>query len=208
MRNRLWHSFLERLKFCKEAVRTEFKSRRWYRILTAVSALSTLLTFVGLFVTLRIPLPKLSWQSWLIAFLITLMILALLVMEAVYRFHERTVDELDTKYEERSRNIEKLSEIYGSGNELIRQFNGDRPSVGELKYWAERLDKALYACYGPSGIAKFDDNRGYSLKVPEAESEQSNWLYMTWLRVGDLIKDERPRENERPILPDEYYSNI
>lgn len=176
--------------------------------MVSASAVSTVLTFVGLFVTIRIPLPRLPWQDWLIALLVTLIILALLVIEASYRFYERTINELNAEHESHSRKLERLSEIYGSGNELLRQFSGDRPTVGALKYWAERLDKALYACYGSSGVAKFDDNRGYSLKVPEAESEQSNWLYMTCLRVGDLIKEEDPQESERPILPEEYYSNI
>lgn len=172
------------------------------------SVVSNILTFVGLFVTPRIPLPQLSLQGWLIAFLVTLISLALLIIEAIYRFHERTVNELNAEHESRSRNLEKLCEIYGSGNELIRQFSGDRPTVAALRYWAERLDKVLYDCYGSSGVATFDDNRGYSLEVPEAESEQSNWLYMTWQRVGDLIKEERPRKDEKLMLPEEYYLNV
>src|SRR5215213_8162775 len=115
MRNRLWYSFLRRLKFCKVVVWTEFKSQRWYQILMAISILSTVLTFVGLFVTIRIPLPMLSWQGLLIAFLVTLISMALLVTEAIYRFHERTVNELNAEHESRSHNLEKLSEIYGSG---------------------------------------------------------------------------------------------
>lgn len=208
MRNRFWHSFLLRLKFYKVAVWTEFKSRRWYQVIMTASVVSNILTFVGLFVTPRIPLPQLSLQGWLIAFLVTLISLALLIIEAIYRFHERTVNELNAEHESRSRNLEKLCEIYGSGNELIRQFSGDRPTVAALRYWAERLDKVLYDCYGSSGVATFDDNRGYSLEVPEAESEQSNWLYMTWQRVGDLIKEERPRKDEKLMLPEEYYLNV
>jgi hypothetical protein len=174
----------------------------------ATSVLSNILSFVGLFFTPRIPLPQLSLLGWLIVFLTTLMILALLVMEAVYRFHKRTVDELDAEHEKQSRNIEKLSEIYGRGNELLLQFKIDRPTVAALRYWAERLRKTLYECYGSSGVAKFDDNRGYSLEVPEAETEQSNWLYMTWQRVGDLIKEERPWKDEKLRLPDEYYRDV
>jgi hypothetical protein len=98
----------------------------------------------------------------------------------------------------RVHNIANLSEIHGRGQQLLVDFRDGRPSVAVLRQWSERLKKTLYKCYGLSGENKFSD-RGYSMEVPLEESEQSNWLYMTCLRVEDLIKEESP-QSER-LLP-------
>lgn len=110
-------------------------------------------------------------------------------------------------FDRRVKNIEKLSRVYGRAEQLLLAFNGDKPSVGALKQWAEMLKKVLYECYGLSGESKFDDNRGYSVEVPEAESEQSNWLYATWQRLEDLIQEERPQSAKVPKenIPDDAY---
>lgn len=110
-------------------------------------------------------------------------------------------------FDRRVKNIEKLSRVYGRGEQLLLAFNNDRPSVGSLKQWAEMLRKVLYECYGLSGESKFDDNRGYNVEVPEAESEHSNWLYATWQRLEDLIQEERPQSAKVPKenIPDDAY---
>lgn len=102
----------------------------------------------------------------------------------------------------RVHNIASLSEIHGRGQQLLIDFRDGRPSVAVLKQWSERLKKSLYKCYGLSGENKFSD-RGYSVEVPNEESEQSNWLYMTCLRVEDLIKEESPKSESLLSIQDE-----
>ncbi len=41
---------------------------------------------------------------------------------------------------------------------------------------------------------KFTEGKDYySVTVPEDESKHSDWVYKTYLRLGDLINEESPK---------------
>jgi hypothetical protein len=80
----------------------------------------------------------------------------------------------------------------------------DEVPLSHLKIWVGDIHKALYACYGSSGVSKFADGGTYKLDIPPPTASQSNWVYSTLCRLEDLIKDEQPKEDEINVdnLPD------
>lgn len=138
---------------------------------------------------------------FILAFVCLGLILALIaVVDGARRLYLEAVDNFDGQiadakadFESRAKNLETLSEVYGGLHELLKEDRRDdhRPTVAALHYWAERLAKALYTCYGLVGTDKFSRGGAYTVQVPETESDQNDWLYKTWQRVEDLIKEER-----------------
>jgi hypothetical protein len=200
---------LSRLRFFWAAIWADFKNTKGWRIVTTFYLLSGIVMFVLRFFTTWTPAFLLSsWSGkakWLLFFVylcVGLILLLIAVVNGARRVYTKAANQLDTRlvdakadFESRANRLEKLSEVHGSAHELLLQFNRDRdrPTVAALRYWAERLDKALYACYGLSGTDKFSRDGAYSIKVPEKEAEHSDWLYKNYQRLDDLIKEERPQ---------------
>lgn len=141
--------------------------------------------------------PLLGVRGWIIVLLSVLIIFLIYATTAIRRFHERVVADLNTEGALRSSRLKELSEVYGRAYQLRRQFSPEveRPTPGALQHLAERLKKALWACYGPAGTEKFTEGRDYySVTVPDDETKHSDWVYNTYLRLGDLIKEESPQQ--------------
>lgn len=141
--------------------------------------------------------PLLDVTGWIIILLSILIIFLIYTTTAIRRFHERVVADLNAECALCSSRLKELCEVYGRAYQLNRQFSREveRPTPEALRHLAERLRKALGVCYGPAGTEKF--TRGgdyYSVTVPEDESKHSEWVYNTYLRLGDLIKEESPKQ--------------
>ena len=53
---------------------------------------------------------------------------------------------------------------------------------------------------GLAGTEKFTEGKDYySVTVPEDESKHSEWVYNSYLRLGDLIGEESPKQER--VLP-------
>jgi hypothetical protein len=112
-------------------------------------------------------------------------------LEDIQSEHARELKLKDTNYQSRLDRIVRLGAVRGRAEQLLHGFShGPTPSPDAIHHWAELLEKALIECYGVEGVSKFDDKRDYSVKAPEAQSEHSNWVYLNWQRLGDLIKEE------------------
>lgn len=213
---------LSGFKFLRAAIWADLKGTRGWKIVTTFYLLSGIVMFVLRFFTTWTPALLLSswsgrakWILFLVYLCVGLILLVIAVVDGARRLYVEAANNFDIRLadaradlESRAKRLEKLGEIYGIGNELLQQDrrDGHRPTVAALKYWSERLDKALYACYGLAGTDKFSRDGAYSIQVPETESEQNEWLYATWQRVGDLIKEERPKSDKFPgKVPDAAY---
>jgi hypothetical protein len=160
----------------------------------------------GLFQLFSYLRPLLSVTGWIIVLLSILIIFLIYSTTAIRRLHERVVADLDAVHGLSSSRLKELSEVYGRMYQLNRQFSEvERPAPEALSHLAERLRKALWACYGLAGTEKFTEGgKFYSVTVPEDESKHSEWVYNTYLRLGDLIKEESPKQERLlpPHIPD------
>lgn len=154
--------------------------------------------------------PLLGVTGWIIVLQSILIIFLIYSTTAIRRLHERVVVDLDAERELRSSRLKELSEVYGRVYQLYRQFSPELepPTPGALQHLAEQLRKALGLCYGLAGTEKFTEGKDYySVTAPEDESKHSAWVYNTYLRLGDLIKEESPKQ-ERLLpahIPDDYF---
>jgi hypothetical protein len=65
------------------------------KTIALISALSVLLTYGTLFISIRVPLPSWTLKDWLVLALLMTFGFSLLVLVTVYRFHMRTVELFD-----------------------------------------------------------------------------------------------------------------
>ncbi|HEV2912850.1 MAG TPA: hypothetical protein VGX92_05985 [Pyrinomonadaceae bacterium] len=112
----VWMGFIE-----------EFKSGWGYKLVSITSALSTILTFTGLFFTIRLPLPALSWKIWLALFAIAFAFLLLTVFVSIYHFHIKTVKELKAAHKSEKEGLET------ERSSLVAQLNQETNIKGEIK---------------------------------------------------------------------------
>ena len=210
-------------RFFLRAIWADIKQSRRWKIVTIFYTLIGVVRLVLWIVTkwspaeLIAPWPREATAIFILAFVCLGLILALIaVVDGARRLHLEAVGNFDKQiadakadFESRARKIEKLSEVYGRAYQLNRQFSEvERPTPGTLQHLAEQLRKALGTCYSSAGTEKF--TRGgdyYSVTVPEDESKHSEWVYNTYLRLGDLIEEESPKQ-ERLLpahIPDDYF---
>lgn len=103
----MWKQLKPALSLVGMALSEEFKRTRGYKVMTFLVLLSTPITYVGLFFTLQIPLPKLPWQVWAVLSVLTTILLLMLIFVAVYRYHMRTVEELNASHKAETDGLRK-----------------------------------------------------------------------------------------------------
>src|SRR5947209_8328819 len=118
----------------------ELKRSRWYMVLIALPVISTALTFVQLFVTIRFPLPAWSTQTWLVLFLLSVVVTLLLLIEGLRRYDARAADEIREEWGKRSKLIRILSEDIARGDVLYRRcdrpdYESDVRLVDDITQW-------------------------------------------------------------------------
>jgi len=202
--------------FFLRAIWADIKQSRRWKIVTVSYALIGVVRLALWILTKWSPADLLApWSGkvtaiFILAFFCLGLILALIaVVDGARRLHLKAIGNFDKQiadakadFESRTKNLEALSEVYGRAYQLNRQFSPEveRPTPEAVRHLAERLRKVLWACYGPAGTETF--TRGgeyYSVTVPEDESKHSEWAYNTYLRLGDLIKEESPKQER--LLP-------
>jgi uncharacterized membrane protein len=75
-------------------------------VFIALPVISTILTFVGIFINLHIPLPDWSTKTWLSLFLLSVICTLLLLIEGLRRYDIRTTNELRKEWDKRSKTVE------------------------------------------------------------------------------------------------------
>jgi hypothetical protein len=212
----MWKTVSSHVKFCLRAITDDLQDRRWYVVIRIIlhtlnkvfqSMLGLGIIALVLWLAYLCRATLLTNKRWsAIVLLFTLSLFLVYLTTAIRRFHEKTVadltDDLTDKINQRSDRLKELCEVYGRAYQLNRQFSPEveRPTPEAVRHLAERLRKVLWACYGPAGTETF--TRGgeyYSVTVPEDESKHSEWVYNTYLRLGDLIKEESPKQER--LLP-------
>lgn len=204
----MWKSIKDYFTFCGLAFAEKFPSRRYTLLKKIVWPLLVFVVAWVLHAYFGIPLKSvvvpiynlLPGLAWIIIVLGIVIGFLLCLIDGARRYHKKTVahltDALTDKIKQRSSRLKELCEVYGRAYQLNRQFSPEveRPTPGALQHLAERLRKALWACYGPAGTEKFTEGKNYySVTVPEDESKHSEWVYNTYLRLGDLINEESPK---------------
>ena len=160
------------------------------------SALSAVLTYVGLFFSIRIPLPAWSWWVWFALAIVTTIILLLMVFHAIYRFHVRTVDELTTEYQTETKvlssqvvdkdNIVSERNALSHDNEMLKSEKQTLQSekskqdkeIAELK---SKIDQKVNRKYILKRLGEFfDEGNDLQWKLishqAKATREYNDWL--------------------------------
>ena len=153
-----------RWRFIHNAVWQEFKRSRWYKIVSVVTIASAILNFLGLF-GLKIPLPTPSWKLATFS-LISIVVALLLVIEAVYRFHRRTVSDLYDDNQKRLRIVLTLAEVAGSGTQIDRLYldREDEAPKEVFRIWLGSLRTALQDL-SPSAVSDFTNGHPEELDI-------------------------------------------
>lgn len=213
---------LSNFRFFWRAIWKDIRQSRNWKIVSFAYISIGVIQFILWFITDWTPAQLIAPSSWkgraifLLGFTCVGLALALIaVVDGARRLYQEAAANFDQQLENttadlesRAKRMEKLSEVYGGLHELLKQDRRDEhwPTVAALKYWAERLNKALWDCYSAAGTDRFSRGGAYTLEVPEATTEQNDWLYKTWQRVGDLIKEERPQSERISFnIPDDAY---
>lgn len=118
----------------------ELKCSKWYMVLIALPLISTVLTFVQLFVIIQVPLPAWSTQTWLILFLLSVVVTLLLLVEGLRRYDARMTAEIREEWDRRSKILRVLSEDVARGELLYRRcesptYEGDVRLVDDITRW-------------------------------------------------------------------------
>ena len=157
-----------RWRFIYKAVREEFKRSRWYKLVSIILALWFVLNVLSLF-GVTIPAPRLSWRTATL-FLAFLVVVLLVVIEAVYRFHRRTVSDLYAETQKRIQIVSRLAEIAGLGTQIDRLYLDKEDEVPKeiFQNWLGSLRTALQDI-SPSAVSDFTNGHPEELDiVPES----------------------------------------
>lgn len=109
-------------------------------VLIALPLISTVLTFVQLFVIIQVPLPAWSTQTWLVLFLLSVVLTLLLLVEGLRRYDARMTAEIREEWNRRSKILRVLSEDVARGESLHRRcesptYEGDVRLVDDITRW-------------------------------------------------------------------------
>jgi hypothetical protein len=205
----LWNALKARAAFCKDAFWSEFLRRKRYRVMTILSALSIILTFVGPFVDLHVGLPHWSWKLWLVAVFIWLVISLLLVLEAVYRLHARTVNDHERGIKEmtvehealiahwrgRCTRIERLAHVLGMAYQVYNDLDSKRPVLRDsLLSLDGSINQALHSCFNDRTVIEDYYSKQALNSIPNTPREQEQWVDSHCFRLRRLIDKVRNDE--------------
>lgn len=192
--------------FCWRALKEEYEPSGGLKLMKRVYAVLAfiVLTFFGLGIVTVLKflyplLHKLAWLSIGLGIAITTL---LVTIEAIRRFHERTVKEMREEHEgtvkemraeyaTRSKRLYELSFINGHAAQidlLFQKIETAPPNV--LRDWGARLRTALHDCYGSTGEAVFYRGNETELKVPESIANHHVWFQSHWNRLSQLITEQ------------------
>jgi hypothetical protein len=206
-----------RLKFCKDAVLTEFKRSKMYKFVSIISMFLVGWNIVSLFANVHIPIPTMSWRIWIVLASTTLIMLLLLVIEAVYRFdtratsetnaqHGTKINELSKHYESRIKLLQRNADIIarlgchkGEGRQIMRQYRKQALPENEANDWTEKTISYLdqYALYDYGNDFKSDSDAKLLQLLPDqvpADPDELRRLRMeARLRMLDRFINELSR---------------
>lgn len=154
-----------RWRFIYRAVIEEFKRSRWYKAVSILTAAWFVMGVLSLF-GVTLPTPKPSWRlaAFFLAFVIVVL---LLVIEAIYRFHRRTVSNLYLDAQKAVQIVTRLTEIAGQGSLLDSMYHEREDEIPRelLENWLGGLRSALQDSFGPLGTSKFTNGHPEYLEV-------------------------------------------
>lgn len=203
------------LNFCRLAFDERFKPLKGYK---PVRWLSVFIVFVVGTVLgdalgyslLDLAKPVIRLQTpdhWLATGLFGVILFLLFLIDGARRYHDKVikeliaqnskaVEELQSDRALRVRNVEELSMMAGRVEQTILLLSRDEEAALKmLTMLPEKLNKALYICYGLSGESTFKGDWSYTTKLPDDKRERIDWLWNVKDRLADLIKEETPGDD-------------
>lgn len=175
----------------------------------ALPVLFNILTLLSLFINLHIGLPHWTWKGWLIAFLISVIVSLLIILEAVYRYHTRTVGDqakvlkhlessnrAQIKRERiRADKLVALCAVAGAGKELYERLTAElyrdkgypSDSKHAVEVWQAGLESAIVSRISADALVEFREGSQTSLPIPDSLEEQRNWVSQQYQRLNMLI---------------------
>lgn len=174
-----------RWRFIYKAVWEEFKRSRWYKILSILAAAWFVLNVLSLF-GLTIPAPKPSWRlaTFFLAFLVVVL---LLVIEAIYRFHRRTISSLYAESQKAIQIVTRLTDVAGQATLLDSMYHEREDEIPKalLQNWLGGLRMALQDSFGPSAV--FDFTKGHPEDLEVVPDNRHVWFLSLRGKLSDLI---------------------
>jgi hypothetical protein len=177
-------SLKARWRFISKAVREEFKRSRWYKLVSIIATLWFILGVFNLF-GLTIPAPSLSWRTATF-FLIFLVIALALIVEAVYRFHRRTVSAMYDEKQKAVWIVMKLTEVAGMAAQIDRLY-GDKEDEAPkeiFQNWLGALRTALQDL-NPSAVSDFTN--GHPEELDTVPDSRRAWFLFLRERLSKWI---------------------
>lgn len=110
--------------------------------------ISTFLTFLGIFINVRIQLPDWSTRTWVILSQISIITTLLILIEGLRRYDLRTNNEIRTEWAVRSNVIKVLSELIALGERLKNRcdrtmYLDDATLEEDITSWHRSVASAL-----------------------------------------------------------------
>lgn len=175
-----------RWRFIYKAVREEFKRSRWYKIVSILTAIWFVLNVLSLF-GVTIPAPKPSWRLAAF-FLVFLLVVLILVIEAIYRFHRRTVSNLYAETQKAIQIVTRLTDIVGQGYLLDTLYHEREDEIPHelLRNWLGGLRSALQDSFGPSALSTFTNGHAEILEVVP-EKNRHGWFLSLRQKLSEEI---------------------
>jgi hypothetical protein len=176
-------------RFVSKAVIQEFKQSRFYKMVSFFAVLWFVVNFLSLF-GFDLPVPSPTWRT--AALILSSLVLALLlVVEAIYRFHRRTVSAM---YDDRQKAVwivMRLTEVAGMATQIDRLYldKEDEAPKEVFQNWLGALRTALQDSFGPTGPSIFTNNQPEKLEVVP-DSYRHTWFLFLRERLSDQINHQ------------------
>ena len=171
-------------RFVSKAVVQEFKQSRLYKMVSVFAVFWFAVNFLSLF-GFDLPVPSFTWRT--AALILSSLVLALLlVIEAIYRFHRRTVSAM---YDDRQKAVwvvMKLTEVAGMATQIDRQYHDKEDEVpGEVfQHWLGSLRTALQDL-SPSAVSDFTN--GHPEELDAVPDDRHVWFLFLRERLSKWI---------------------
>lgn len=161
----------------------ELRRSRWYMTLVVLPVLLDVLSLIGLFLNIRIPLPDWSNKTWTILFLLSVILTLLLLIEGLRRYDIRTTSDLKKEWENSSNANKVLSAYIALGDDLYHRckkhdYESDTSLVGDITDWHRGAASAIVyeAHLDPSYRDRFYKDSDTGKKTPPI-NECLSWVH-------------------------------
>ncbi|HEX5885666.1 MAG TPA: hypothetical protein VFY67_14090 [Pyrinomonadaceae bacterium] len=177
-------SLKPRWRFVAKAVIQEFRQSRLYKMVVIFTTCWFVLNFLSLF-GFDLPIPSFSWRT--VALILSSLVLALLlVVEAIYRFHRRTVSAMYDDKQKAVWIVMKLTEVAGMATQIDRLYRDKEDEAPKeiFQNWVGALRTALQDL-SPSAVSDFTN--GHPEELDTVPDSRHVWFLFLRERLSKWI---------------------